>query len=158
MSRAFVKENDDVEALPDRPVSPHPNYVTEDGLAKIEAELARVSAACASAQADADRSALAQVARDLRYWQQRRSSAEVVAAPADAAKVQFGSTVTVRDKAGNESRYRIVGIDETDVDRDWVSWRSPIASALLKARLGQRVRFRIPSGEQELEIIAIVYE
>ncbi|MBI4660573.1 MAG: GreA/GreB family elongation factor [Verrucomicrobia bacterium] len=51
-----------------------------------------------------------------------------------------------------------VGIDETDIDRNWISWLSPIAKALLNARLGQGVRFKFPSGEEELEILSIVYE
>lgn len=62
------------------------------------------------------------------------------------------------DRSGVETRYRIVGVDETDLDRDWVSWRSPLAKALLNARLGQRVGFQTPAGEQELEITAIAYE
>jgi transcription elongation GreA/GreB family factor len=151
MSRAFVKENDDVEALPDRPVSPHPNYVTEDGLAKIEAELARVSAACASAQADADRSALAQVARDLRYWQQRRSSAEVVAAPADAAKVQFGSTVTVARDDGHRQTWRIVGEDEAEPANGTLSYWSPVARALIGRAVGDVVQ----AGNSAAEIVEI---
>jgi transcription elongation factor GreB len=57
-----------------------------------------------------------------------------------------------------ESTYRIVGVDETDIDRNWVSWLSPIAKALLNARVGQRVRFKFPSGEAELEIIRVAYE
>ena len=64
---------------------------------------------------------------------------------------------TNRDAAGEESTYRIVGVDEADVDRDWVSWVSPIARALLNARLGQRVRFRFPAGEDELEVVRIEY-
>ena len=64
----------------------------------------------------------------------------------------------VRERNGEAARYRIVGVDETDIDRGWVSWLSPIAKALLNARLGQRVRFRFPSGEAELEIVDIRYE
>ena len=67
-------------------------------------------------------------------------------------------TSTVREDTGVESSYRIVGIDETDLDRGWVSWLSPIAKTLLNARLGQRVRFRFPAGEQDLEILKITYE
>jgi len=50
-----------------------------------------------------------------------------------------------------------VGIDETDLDRDWVSWLSPIAKALLHARLGQQIHFHFPSGEEDLEIVSIEY-
>ena len=72
--------------------------------------------------------------------------------------VRFGATVTVRERSGTEERYRIVGVDEMDIDRGWVSWLSPIAKALLNARLGRRVRFKFPSGEKELEIIRVEYE
>jgi transcription elongation factor GreB len=51
-----------------------------------------------------------------------------------------------------------VGVDEIDLDRGWVSWASPIAKALLNATLGQRVRFRFPSGEEQLEVLKISYE
>ncbi len=63
----------------------------------------------------------------------------------------------MREAGGEESRYRIVGADEVDLERDWVSWMTPIARALLNARLGEKVRFRFPSGESELEIVAIAY-
>jgi transcription elongation factor GreB len=72
--------------------------------------------------------------------------------------IRFGATVVVREESGGESTYRIVGVDETDFDRGWVSWLSPIAKALMNARLGERVRFKFPSGEEELEIIDISYE
>jgi transcription elongation factor GreB len=66
--------------------------------------------------------------------------------------------VTIRDQAGEASEYRIVGIDETDLDRNWVSWSSPVARALLKARLGQKLKFRTPAGEQNWEITAITFK
>ena len=90
---------------------------------------------------------------DLEYL---LSTAEVVAGsnePSD--EVRFGSVVTVRDEAGDEQKYRIVGLDEADLDRCWVSWISPIARALMGAKLGQRVKFRFPAGEKELLIAAI---
>ena len=83
----------------------------------------------------------------------------VVPPPAESEdRVRFGATVTVRDRSGGETRYRIVGMDEVDVDRDWVSWLSPVAKALLNSKPGQRVRFKVPTGEEELEIMAIAYE
>ncbi len=72
--------------------------------------------------------------------------------------VRFGASVRVRRADGEEDDYRIVGVDEIDLDRSWVSWLSPIARALLNARRGQRVRFRFPSGEEELEIVEISYD
>ncbi|MCX7825223.1 MAG: GreA/GreB family elongation factor [Verrucomicrobiae bacterium] len=85
-------------------------------------------------------------------------SVVVAQPPAERDRVQFGATVTVRDRSGQETRYRIVGVDETDIDRGWVSWLSPVAKALLNARLGERVRFKFPSGEEELEVVGIAYE
>lgn len=86
-------------------------------------------------------------------------SAEIVFSPAAAdGVVRFGAYVTVRSKSGEETAYRIVGLDETDMDRDWVSWLSPIARALLNTRVGERVRFRFPAGEKELEILSVHYE
>lgn len=73
-------------------------------------------------------------------------------------RVRFGATVTVREHRGDESHYRIVGVHETDPERGWVSWLSPIAKALLNARLGERVRLRLPAGEKQLQIVRIVYE
>ena len=69
--------------------------------------------------------------------------------------MRFGSTVTVRDSHGEESTYRLVGVDETDPARNEISWRSPIATALLNAQRGQKVPFRFPSGATELEIVKI---
>ena len=93
------------------------------------------------------------------YLQRSLQSAVVVPPPiVPEAGVRFGASVTVRDRSGGESRYRIVGVDETDIDRGWVSWISPIAKALLNARLGERVRFELPSGQEELEILSITYE
>ena len=101
---------------------------------------------------------LQEVNQRIDQLQQCLESAVVVPPPADAQRVQFGATVTVRERSGEGSSYRIVGVDEVDIDRDWVSWLSPIAKGLLNARLSERVRFRSPSGEQELEIVAIKYE
>ena len=76
--------------------------------------------------------------------------------PADV--VRFGATVTVRESDGNEASYRIVGVDEVDLDRGWVSWVSPIAKALLNSKQGERIRFKFPSGEETLEVLDVRYE
>lgn len=152
MSSAFVKEEEGGEAvdLADRPVSPHPNFVTAAGLAAIEAELARLQPEYAAAQAASDRGALARVARDLRYWSARRSSAELVPGPANADTVQFGSTVTVvRD--GRRRTYRIVGEDEADPARGTLSHVSPLARALFGKAVGDVVR----AGSADAKIAAI---
>ena len=96
MTRAFVKEQDvDYLELPERPVSEHPNDVTEAGLAQIENALAAAKDAYAIAQASADRAALAAARRELRYWTARRATARIVPTPADTSEVRFGATVTI---------------------------------------------------------------
>ena len=111
------------------------------------------------AKAAADREAkreLAQLDQRILQLQASLAQAEIVPPPqAGATTVQFGSTVTVRDSRGEESVYRIVGVDEADFARNEVSWLSPIAKALLNAKLGQRVPFKFPKGATELEIIRI---
>ena len=76
--------------------------------------------------------------------------------PADV--VRFGACVTVRESDGSETSYRIVGVDETDPEENWVSWMSPIAKALFNRKHGERIRFKFPSGEETLEVIEINYE
>jgi transcription elongation factor GreB len=95
----------------------------------------------------------------IAHLQQSLHSAIVVQTPAPPwDRVRFGASVTVRDRSGREEYYRIVGADETDIDRGWVSCHSPLARALLNARVGERVRFRVPAGEEELEIVSITYD
>jgi transcription elongation GreA/GreB family factor len=153
MSNAFVKEEEGGEAvdLADRPVSPHSNFVTAAGLAAIEAELARLQPDYAAAQAAGDRGALARTARDLRYWSARRSSAELVPEPTDAATVQFGSTVTIVRDGGRRQTYRIVGEDEADPAKGTLSHVSPLARALFGRQVGDTVR----AGSADAEIVAI---
>jgi transcription elongation GreA/GreB family factor len=154
MSRAFVKEpdgDDSLAELPERPVSGHPNLVTSEGLAHIEAELARLRQDHAAAQKANDRGALARAARDLRYWTARRASAQVVAPPIDAAQVQFGSTVTIVRDDGRRQTFRIVGEDEADPARGTLSYVAPLARALFGKKVGDAVR----AGQSEAEIAAI---
>lgn len=151
MSRAFVKENDTLEPLPERPVSSHANYVTAEGLAQIDAELSRLSAAYAQAQAEADRDALAAVGRDLRYWQQRRGSAQIVPAEPATGSVRFGSTVTIARDDGSRHTWRIVGEDEADPAQGRLSYVSPMARALI----GKGVGDTVVAGQGEAEIVEI---
>jgi transcription elongation factor GreB len=168
MSKAFTREDDqpDVAAVP-VPRSALPpgakNYLTPDGAQRLRDELNRLSELARAEQSNrgdaADPRQRALVAQQILRLQQSLASAVIVPAPSEPDdRVRFGSTVKVRDRKGGESSYRIVGVDETDMDRGWVSWLSPIAKALLKARIGQRVKFRFPSGEEELEIVSIRYE
>jgi transcription elongation GreA/GreB family factor len=152
MSRAFVKEFDGEEvALPDRPVSRHPNLVTPDGLAQMDAELVRLHAAHARAQAAADRAALANVGRDLRYWAARRASAQLMPAAHGSDKVQFGSTVTILRDDGRRQSYRIVGEDEAEPAKGTLSYVSPVARALMNKAVGDVVE----AGSGAAEIVEI---
>jgi transcription elongation GreA/GreB family factor len=142
MSRAFVKETDnDTAGLPDRPISPHRNLVTEAGLAGIEAALERFETAYRAAADNGDREAAAVALRELRYWRARRASAEVVNPSEDKSKAAFGMTVTLRRDDGREQIFRIVGEDEADPSRGTVSYVSPLARAVLTHGPGEKVVF-----------------
>lgn len=157
MSVAFTRE-EDLEAtaadLPDRPISPHPNLVTAEGLAAIETELASARSAYTAAQAqgsiEADRTAMARATRDLRYWSARRASAQLVESQADG-RVRFGGTVTIEREDGRTQTWRIVGEDEADPARGSVSHVSPLARALMGRQVGDEA---VVAG-QTVEITAV---
>jgi transcription elongation GreA/GreB family factor len=152
MSRAFVKDADETfDELPDRPISPHPNLVTPEGLAAIEAALTRLQRERAHVQASNDRAALATLSRELRYWTSRRASAQVVARPTNPTKVEFGCSITILRADGRKQTYRIVGEDEADPARGTISYVSPVARALLGKEVGETVRV----GQSEIELVAI---
>ena len=139
MSRAFVKEAENETAeLPDRPISPHRNFVTELGLAAIETALGRFEAVHRAATDKGDREAAGAALREVRYWRARRASAEVKTA-ADKTKASFGMTVTLRRDDGREQSFRIVGEDEADPSRGTVSYVSPLARAVLTHGPGETV-------------------
>ncbi|GAB1489082.1 transcription elongation factor GreB [Opitutaceae bacterium] len=171
MSKAFTKE-DDLGTQPVlRPlVSLVPegakNYLTAKGAARLQDELGRslneqrpaLLVAGASAREE-NREALMRLDQRIAYLQQSLRSAEIATLPPlPHDVVRFGATVDVRDARGQTLRYRIVGVDEAEPEHNAVSWLSPIARALLNARLGQRVPFRFPAGLTQLEITAITYE
>ena len=153
MSRAFVRESDSdaLDTLPDRPISPHPNFVTQAGLAKIDSRLRELEAARSAALAASDRAALAAIERDLRYWKQRRSSARIIAPPAAPEIVRFGVTVSLRFDDGAERRYQLVGEDEADPAAGLISWTSPVGSALIGRGAGDVV----PVSGRQAEIVAM---
>ncbi|MEO8714915.1 MAG: GreA/GreB family elongation factor [Acetobacteraceae bacterium] len=141
MSRAFVSEDAadaSAAALPERPISSHPNLVTPRGIALLEDHVVRLKAALAAASSDdVGRPTLL---RDLRYWQARRTSARLVdPPPATPTEVAFGTSVLVRRDDGKTSRYRIVGEDEADPSKGLLSLTAPLARALLGARIGDTV-------------------
>lgn len=170
MSKAFTRESDDLPEPPAllRPPTPLPpgakNYLTPGGARRLREELERLvekdrPQVAAGLQDPDTKRQLQALDQRIAYLNQSLQSAVVVTSPGGPADlVRFGASITVRERSGAESRYRIVGLDETDIDRGWVSWLSPIAKALLNARIGDRVRFRFPSGEEELEIVSIAYE
>ena len=152
MSRAFVKEQDGGEAfedLPDRPVSEHPNFVTPDGLAQIEAEVKRLEAEAAAVSPD-DKADTARVNRDLRYWTARKGTAQLVE-KVGGETVHFGSTVTVVREDDAKQTFHIVGEDEADPARGSLSYVSPLARAITGKNIGDVVEV----NGQEVEIEAI---
>lgn len=154
MSRAFVKEPEGGEAyedLPDRPISPHPNFVTPEGLALIDAALTRSREEHAAAQTADDKAALARSSRDFRYWTARRASAQVVPPSQDATKVHFGSVVTIARDDGRSQTFRIVGEDEADPGKGTIAYVAPLARALTGKRVGDVVQ----AGGSDAEIVDI---
>jgi transcription elongation GreA/GreB family factor len=151
MSRAFVNENTYVDALPDRPVSEHPNLVTENGLALIDQALDAARHAYGEAQAAGDRDALATSGRDLRYWSARRATAQVLSPDPSLDTVQFGNTVTIARDDGRVQVFRIVGEDEADPAQGSISHVSPLARALM----GKAVGDTVVAGNSEAEITAV---
>ncbi len=139
MSRAFVNEDHASEELPERLISPHPNLVTEEGLRLIEADVQRLSRAYAEAQASGSRNDLNEIARDLRYWTQRRSTAEVVPQPQDTKDVRFGAKVEIERADGKRQSYRIVGEDEASPRDGKISYVSPLARALIGLEVGDEI-------------------
>ena len=122
-----------------------PNLVTPEGLAQIEGHIARIEASMKSETNVLLRETLA---RDLRYWEIRKSTAEVVH-PSTDGTVAFGSTVTITRK-GRTQTFRIVGVDEADAANGLISFRSPLAQAILGARPGDIIEARQPLGEIEI--------
>lgn len=159
MSKAFTRESDDgpeERILPPlRSLLPSgaKNYLTPDGARRMHGELdTLLQQRAATAVPPALEQRIARLRQSL-------EAAVVVEPPSPPwEQVRFGATVAVRHANGELSQYRIVGVDETDLDRGGVSFLSPIAKALLNARLGERVRFRFPAGEELLEIVGITYE
>jgi transcription elongation GreA/GreB family factor len=153
MSRAFVREQDGgaSEDLPDRLVSEHPNDVTPEGMAQIDAALAAAHEALALGQTTDDRGAKASASRELRYWSARRATARIVPNPGDTIQVRFGSSVTIARDDGREQTFRIVGEDEADPARGTISHVSPLARALFGKGVGDTVR--AGAGDAEIRRI-----
>jgi transcription elongation GreA/GreB family factor len=139
MSRAFTREQDSGNSPADigeRPVSPHRNLVTPEGLAMIDGEIARLREELAQGEADGDREKVALVSRDLRYWVARRDSAEISVPDPDEAVVRFGMSVTIESEDGQKNTWNIVGEDEADASKGKISHVSPMAVALFGKGVG----------------------
>jgi transcription elongation factor GreB len=180
MNKAFTKESDaegeDADA-PEIPVPSGKNYMTRAGWQRMKTELKKLVEVerpetvrvVSWAASNGDRSEngdyiygkrrLRELDRRIRYLHKRLESAEVVdPAYQDQERIFFGATVTYADRAGAPHTISIVGIDEADPARGRVSWISPIANALLKAREGDSVTLRTPTGAEQLEVLEIRYE
>jgi len=183
MNKAFTREDDDADIEDEvEDTSPLPegsrNYMTPGGFERLKTELATlveqerpsVVAIVSWAAGNGDRSEngdyiygkkrLREIDRRIRHLTKRLEVAEVVdpSTREDTDQVFFGATVTYANHSGEEQTVRIVGIDEIDPMHHYVSWISPIARALIKAREGDSVTLRTPVGDEELEILAVRYE
>jgi transcription elongation factor GreB len=184
VSKAFTREDDapeddfdgDEDANPIPPGSK--NYLTPHGWRRMRDELTwlvkterpQVTSVVSWAAKLGDRSEnadyqygkkrLREIDRRIRYLTRRLEAAEVVdpAVREETDQVFFGATVTYSSSSGEEQTVRIVGIDETDPARRYVSWISPVARALIKCREGDVVHLRTPGGDEELEILEVRYE
>jgi transcription elongation factor GreB len=182
MSKAFTRERDDADEEEDTADAPKlppgtKNYITPAGYAALKAEfdeLFRVERpklveTIAWAASNGDRSEngdyiygkrrLRQVDSRIRFLGRRMEAAEVVDPTAQGEREQifFGATVTYANRAGEEHTVQIVGIDETVPAAGRISWISPVARALLKAREGDLVHLMTPAGREELEILEVRY-
>ena len=180
MNKAFTRESDapedELEVEPRMPDGTK-NYITPAGYARlkselkalVEAERPEVIKTVAWAAANGDRSEnadylygkkrLREIERRIRFLMKRLEAAEVVdPRDQDQERVFFGATVTYNDAQGKEHTVSIVGADEADPARGRVSWVSPVASALLKARAGDSVTLKTPAGNERLEVVQIRYE
>jgi transcription elongation factor GreB len=162
----------------DRPPPPQlSRYITPGGARALRAELAqlwtierpRVTQEVADAAAQGDRSEnaeyiygkrrLREIDRRVRFLSKRLDEVTVVTEPpSDPRRVFFGAHITLEDEAGEQHTYRIVGGDESDVDKGWISIDSPVARACLGKRVDDVVTVRAPRGEIEYTILAIRYD
>ena len=157
MSRAHVREVDgDVpEDLPELPLSAAPNYVTARGLAQLRRRLEDSAARLVALPAD-ERQTRAMIERERRWLNARIASAQLIdGMRAGSARIAFGALAEVVDAQAHRASWRIVGEDEAEPEAGRISWTSPLARALIGAAVGEVVNWQRPSGEAELEVLAI---
>lgn len=181
MNKAFVRESEGDDEDPLEPSLKLPpgtrNYITPAGHARLRDELEslvkrerpHVVEIVAWAASNGDRSEngdyiygkrrLREIDRRIRFLSKRLDIAEIVdpLRQGDNDQIFFGARVTIIDQDGQENTYTIVGVDEAEVSRGRISWISPLARALLKAREGDSIRFQSPVGIRELEILEVMY-
>ena len=182
MNKAFTRESeddddDDLAALPAIPAGTK-NYITPAGFRNLkeeyrqlwEIERPALVQTISWAASNGDRSEngdyiygkkrLREIDRRLRFLAKRLENSEVVdpLTRQGCEQVFFGATVTVCHGDGIERTYSIVGVEEADVSRGRISWVSPLARALLKARLDDEVKLQLPNGIEELIVVAINYQ
>ncbi|OIN50471.1 GreA/GreB family elongation factor [Pseudomonas costantinii] len=161
MSRAFVNE-DNAAAQADQPVerqiSEQPNRLTAQGLVQLQAKVAQLqhehSAESAKGE-QMDKQRQADLERDLRYFNQRVQSAQVVAPATSTDKVQIGSWVTFANEQDGQQRIQLVGEDQADATVSLINWGSPLGRALLGAQVGDEVLWKRPVGDQLIEVLLI---
>jgi transcription elongation factor GreB len=188
MSKAFTKETDQDDDDDEGAAGQHAqipvgakNYITPGGHQRLRDELRylldrerpAVTSAVSWAAKNGDRSEnadyqygkkrLREIDRRIRFLTKRLDNAEVVdpLTPRDAEladRVFFGATVTYSNAAGTENTVTIVGIDELDLKRQYITWISPLARALMKAQVGDTVVLHAPGGREELDIVDVRYE
>jgi len=179
MSKAFVKDDAPAPETDAEPSPPLPatgkNYITAAGFARLQSEKKQLleverpevvkTVAWAASLGDRSENAdyiygkrrLREIDRRVRFLIKRLESAQIVhASGRDTDQIFFGARVRVRGVSG-EKTVTIVGVDEIDTARGHVSWLSPIARALIKARAGDSVVLRTPGGSEELEILEVSY-
>jgi transcription elongation factor GreB len=181
MSKAFVNEQAEQDSLEEAPQHRRPgrgaDHITPDGFRALQRELDRLwsverprvteEVAAAAAQGDRSENAeyiygkkrLREIDRRIRWLGKRLEEVCVVSeGPADRERIYFGAWFTIEDEEGEESSYRIVGSDESDLDRRLVSEKSPIAHALLGKRVGDVALVQRPRGPGEVAVVKIWYE
>lgn len=154
MSRAFTKEDDAGEDLPEQPIPAGPNYMTPRGL-ELMREKARALADRRKKEA-AVGGDLRPIDRDLRYLEARVNSA-IIVPPGSGSEIRFGATVTTEDTAGQKQTFQIVGEDEARTGPQFLAWSAPLVFAMLGSKAGDTVTWDGPDGAQTYKILKVEY-
>lgn len=165
MSRAFVKENDLEHAgidLPERPLSPHPNYVTLQGYQELQANIRKIEEELKNLKISEDNTLLEKkyrLERDLRYFLNRiKSAIKVDPKNQEKDKVLFSATIHLIDENDKKMMIKIVGEDEADTSKNKISYVSPLAKALIGTKVGDEILWERPVGNIYLVVDKISYQ